>query len=115
MLIVFSVFFQLPAYCANIFPHSIVSSLSHFSKVRRGGCHPTTLGLAPYPPKFAPMRPSFRVCWHKLRLFLLTQYSAIVALDSDIVVLSNIDELVTKVSYCCASLFFSLVWHLIHV
>lgn len=67
--------------------------------VRQGGCHPTTLGLAPYPPKFAPMRPSFRVCWHKLRLFLLTQYQAIVALDSDIVILNNIDELVTKVGW----------------
>lgn len=65
--------------------------------VKRCGCYPTTLGEAPYPPKFEPMRPSFRVCWHKLRLFLLTQYQAIVALDSDIVVLSNIDELVDKV------------------
>jgi hypothetical protein len=65
--------------------------------VRRGGCLPTTLGLAPYPPKFSPMRPSFKVCWHKLRLFLLTQYQAVVALDSDIVVLSNIDDLVDKV------------------
>jgi hypothetical protein len=65
--------------------------------VKRCGCYPTTLGEAPYPPKFEPMRPSFRVCWHKLRLFLLTQYQAIVALDSDIVVLSNIDELIDKV------------------
>jgi alpha-N-acetylglucosamine transferase len=59
------------------------------------------------------MRPSFRVCWHKLRLFLLTQYQAIVALDSDIVVLHNVDQLVTKVrnrtlrfifNYCFKSL-----------
>jgi len=65
--------------------------------VKRGGCLPTTLGLAPFPPKFQPMRPSFKVCWHKLRLYLLTQYQAIVALDSDLVVLSNVDELVDKV------------------
>jgi len=71
---------------------------SHLAEaVKRCGCYPTTLGQAPYPPKFEPMRPSFRVCWHKLRLFLLTQYQAIVALDSDIVVLSNIDELIDKV------------------
>ena len=43
------------------------------------------------------MRPSFRICWHKLRLFLLTQYQAVVALDSDLVILSNVDELVDKV------------------
>ena len=43
------------------------------------------------------MRPSYRICWHKLRLFLLTQYQAVVALDSDLTILANIDDLVQKV------------------
>ena len=66
--------------------------------VAKAGCKAVALGVAPYPPKFKPLRPSFRVCWHKLRLWTFTQYSAIVALDADVVVLRNIDALLDDIA-----------------
>ena len=57
-----------------------------------------SLGLAPYPAQFKPKRAVFRdVGWHKLRLFLLSPYEAVVALDSDLLVVANVDFLVQKV------------------
>ena len=67
------------------------------TQVRNLGAFPVALGYAPTPPHFRPKREFFRTCWHKLRLFLLSPYSAIVALDTDILVLNNIDFLVKRV------------------
>jgi len=67
------------------------------AQVRAVGALPVTLGRAPYPPKFNPKRPQFRVCWHRLRLFLLSPYRAVCALDSDVLVLNNVDFLIQKV------------------
>ena len=67
-------------------------------QVRALGALPVSLGLAPYPAQFKPKRAVFRdVGWHKLRLFLLSPYEAVVALDSDLLVVANVDFLVQKV------------------
>ena len=60
--------------------------LTSVDAIARAGCRAVPLGLAPYPPKFHPLRESFRVCWHKIRLWTFTDYAAIVSLDADVVV-----------------------------
>lgn len=48
----------------------------------KAGCKSVALGVAPYPPQFKPLRKSFRICWHKLRLWTFTQVTAAAASTS---------------------------------
>jgi hypothetical protein len=66
-------------------------------QVRAAHALPVAVGRAPYPPRFNPKLAKFRVCWHRLRLFLLSPYRAVVALDSDVLVVNNVDFVLQRV------------------
>ena len=65
-------------------------------QVRSARALHVVLGRAPEPPQFKPKRPAFRICWHRLRLWLPAPYRAVVSVDSDVLVVNNIDFLVQR-------------------
>lgn len=81
--------------CLVASPDPLEPRLEH--QVRAAHALPVAVGRAPYPPQFNPKLPKFRVCWHRLRLFLLSPYRAVVALDSDVLVVNNVDFVMQRV------------------